>query len=60
MEHLVEGDEQQERTDGPLGKLNEDFVFIKMGHPGLFFFILSFQYTVDSKQMFNININFCR
>ena len=28
--------------------------------PGLFFVIFVFQYTVDSKQMFNINVNFCR
>ena len=29
--------------------------FFKWAIPGLFFFISSFQYTVDSKQMFNIN-----
>ena len=46
-----------------LGKiLRVYFVFYKMfffkkkwAIPGLFFFISSFQYTVDSKQMFNIN-----
>ena len=29
--------------------------FFKWAIPGLFFFISSLQYTVDSKQMFNIN-----
>ena len=31
-------------------------IFFLWAIPGLFFFILSFQYSVDSKQMFNIYI----
>ena len=35
--------------------------FFKNGpFPASFSLFLSFQYTVDSKQMFNIKINFCR
>ena len=35
--------------------------FFKNGpYPASFSLFLSFQYTVDSKQMFNININVCR
>ena len=34
--------------------------FKKWAIPSLFFFISSFQNTVDSKQMFNLNINPCR
>ena len=58
--HRVNGKQFAEALQVFYSFQNTLLFFLNGPFPASFSLFLSFQYTVDSKQMFNININFCR